>query len=189
MSDDKGAKRQSHPADPPPGATAPPDHVDKPKIYEVFDGTSTANALPEGYGQNSAGRRPQNVSLTEAAKTVRVEDFKNIHTYPCVREGLLTAIGGGFAVGGTRMLFGTPIIRACNWAAGTFCLLGIGSYEFCLQKRRLEKINMKRAVEIIDRKKAEKQAEQEQKRAERRRKKEEEDAAVEARKRSNWKFW
>lgn len=50
-------------------------------------------------------------------------------------------------------------------------------------------MNMKRAVEIIDRKKAEKEAEAERKRAERRRRKEEEDAAVEARKRSNWKFW
>lgn len=67
--------------------------------------------------------------------------------------------------------------------------MGIGSYEFCLQKRRLEKINMKRAVEIIDRKKAQKEAEAEQKRKERRRRKEEEDAAVEASKRSNWKFW
>lgn len=107
MSDDKGARRQSHLADPPPGATAPPDHVDKPKIYEVFDGTSTANGLPEGYGQNSAGRRPPNVSLTDAVKTVKVEDFKNIHTYPCVRDSILTGIGGGFAIGGTRMLFGS----------------------------------------------------------------------------------
>lgn len=113
MSDDKGAKRQSHPADPPPGATAPPDHVGQPKIYEVFDGTpaSTANGLPEGFGQNTAGRRPPNVSLTEAAKTVRAEDFKNIHNYPCVREALLTSIGGGFAVGGTRMLFGSTFCK------------------------------------------------------------------------------
>jgi cytochrome c oxidase assembly protein subunit 20 len=67
--------------------------------------------------------------------------------------------------------------------------LGFGAYEFCLQKRRLEKINMKRAVEIIDRKKAEKAAEAERKRVERRRRKEEEEAAIEERKRSNWKFW
>lgn len=67
--------------------------------------------------------------------------------------------------------------------------MGFGAYEFCLQKRRLEKINMKRAVEIIDRKKAEKAAEAERKRVERRRRKEEEEAAIEERKRSNWKFW
>ena len=107
MADDTGAKRQSHPANPPPGATAPPDHVGQPKIYEVFDGSSKANGLPEGFGQNTAGRRPPSVSLGDAAKTVKVEDFKNIHTYPCVRESLLTGIGGGFAVGGTRMLFGS----------------------------------------------------------------------------------
>lgn len=80
-------------------------------------------------------------------------------------------------------------MKACNWAAGTFCFLGIGAYEFCLQKRRLEKAHIKRAVEIIDRKKAEKEAEMEKKRAERRRKKEEEEAAIEARSRSKWKFW
>jgi cytochrome c oxidase assembly protein subunit 20 len=49
---------------------------------------------------------------------------------------------------------------------------------------------MKRAVEIIDRKKAEKEAEAKRKRDERRRLKEESDRAVEeASKKSNWKFW
>lgn len=80
------------------------------------------------------------------------------------------------------------MIKACNWAVGAFCFLGIGSYEYCLQKRRIEKGNMKRAIEIIDRKKAEKaerdaqiQAAQKQQRL----------AAEEAEKakRSSWKFW
>lgn len=67
--------------------------------------------------------------------------------------------------------------------------MGIGSYEFCLQKRRLEKMHMKRAVEIMDRKKTEKEAEMEQKRAERRRRKEEELAAQDEKAKSKWKFW
>lgn len=107
MADDTRDQRQSHPANPPPGATAPPEHVGQPKVYEIFEAPPKANALPDGYGQNTAGGRPPSVSLSEAVKTVRVGDFKSIHTYPCVREGLLTGIGGAFAVGGTRMLFGS----------------------------------------------------------------------------------
>jgi cytochrome c oxidase assembly protein subunit 20 len=65
-----------------------------------------------------------------------------------------------------------------------------GNYEFCLYKRRLERSHMKRAVEIIDRKKAEKEEAARIKREERRRAKEEADRKAEedAKKRS-WKFW
>lgn len=52
----------------------------------------------------------------------------------------------------------------------------------------LERLHMKRAVEIIDRKKAEKEAAAKAKRDERRRLKEEEDKLAEAKK-SSWKFW
>ena len=83
-----------------------------------------------------------------------------------------------------------PLFRACNWAVGTFCLVGIGSYEYCLAQRKIERANMKRAVEIIDRKKAEQEARMEAVRKERRRLKEEADKkAEEEAKRSTWKFW
>lgn len=86
-----------------------------------------------------------------------------------------------------------PIFTACNWAVGTFCFAGLATYEYCLQKRRLEKANMKRVVEVIDMKKAEKEAQMQKARAERRRAKEEADAkAEEDAKRqssSSWKFW
>lgn len=83
-----------------------------------------------------------------------------------------------------------PILKACNWAAGTFCFAGIGAYEFFLQKRFLEKKSMARAVEIMDRKKLEKEREREEKRKERRLRKEEHDREVEERSRqsSSW-FW
>jgi len=49
---------------------------------------------------------------------------------------------------------------------------------------------MKRAVEIIDRKKQEKEAQAEAKRLERRKAKEEADRlAEEAKKKSSWRFW
>jgi cytochrome c oxidase assembly protein subunit 20 len=85
-------------------------------------------------------------------------------------------------------VFTAPVLKACNWAVGTFCFAGIGAYEFCLQKRRMEKANMKRAVEIIDRKKGEKEAQMKVLRDERRRAKEEADRKAEEAKKS-WRFW
>jgi cytochrome c oxidase assembly protein subunit 20 len=94
------------PRGPPPGATSPPPHVQSPKIYEVFDAPSNANALPNGSGQNTAGGRAEVPTLTKGFKTVRLEDFKQVHMYPCVRESLLLGIGGGFGIGGVRFLWG-----------------------------------------------------------------------------------
>ncbi|KAH8687112.1 hypothetical protein BGZ60DRAFT_425039 [Tricladium varicosporioides] len=179
--------------DPPPGATEPPEHVKTPnKIYEVFSAPpANANILPDGSGQNTAGGREKNPGLTDAIKTVRFEDFKQVHMYPCVRESLLTGIAGGFGMGGIRALWGAPIPKAANWAVGTFIFASFANYEFCQYRRMLEKSHMKRAVEIIDRKKAEKEAEAKAKREERRRLKEEADqrAEEEAKRKSSWKFW
>lgn len=84
-----------------------------------------------------------------------------------------------------------PVIKSCNWAVGAFCFLGLGAYEFCLQKRRIEKANMKRAVEIIDRKKVEKEKQAQEKREARRKAKEEADRAEEeaSNKKSGWSIW
>lgn len=107
MADDTRDSRQPSPRGPPPGVTVPPDHVNNPKVYEVFNAPPpSANALPEGSGQNTAGSKQEVPSLGEAIKTVRLGDFKQVHMYPCVRESLLTGIGGGFAMGGVRALLG-----------------------------------------------------------------------------------
>ncbi|TVY80626.1 Cytochrome c oxidase protein [Lachnellula suecica] len=179
---------QPTPRGPPPGATEPPHHVKSTKVYEVFNAPANANSLPDGSGHNTAGGRPQNPKLSEAVKTVRIEDFKQVHMYPCVRESLLTGIGGGFGVGAVRAIWGRSrsIPKAANWAVGTFVFLSLGSYEFCQYRRMLEKSHMKRAVEIIDKKKAQKEAEAKAKREERRRLHEEKELEA---KKSSWKFW
>ncbi|KAK0101742.1 hypothetical protein ONS95_006895 [Cadophora gregata] len=187
---------------PPPSATSPPPQItsSSPKTYEVFNspqspskplaGPVSANALPEGSGQNTAGGQKEVPTLVSAIKTVRIQDFKQVHMYPCVRESLLLGIGGAFGMGGVRALWGAPIPKAANWAVGTFVFASFANYEFCLYRRRLERHHMKRAVEIIDRKKAEKEAAAKIKREERRRAKEEADRkAEEERRRRWWKVW
>jgi cytochrome c oxidase assembly protein subunit 20 len=107
MAGDTRDSNQLTPRGPPPGAIEPPEHVKSPKIYEVFHSPpSNANALPEGSGQNTAGGRQQAPALTDAVKTVKLEDFKKVHMYPCVRESLLVGIGSGFGIGGIRALWG-----------------------------------------------------------------------------------
>ncbi|KAH7370120.1 hypothetical protein BKA65DRAFT_487709 [Rhexocercosporidium sp. MPI-PUGE-AT-0058] len=190
---DSSSPTPSPPRGPPPGATSPPEHISSssPKVYEVFNAPpASANALPEGSGQNTAGGQKEAPTLASAIKTVRVQDFKQVHMYPCVRESLLMGIGGAFGVGGVRALWGAPIPKAANWAVGTFVFASFANYEFCLYRRRLERQHMKRAVEIIDRKKAEKEAAAKIKREERRRAKEETDKrAEEERRKSWWKVW
>jgi cytochrome c oxidase assembly protein subunit 20 len=95
------------PRGPPPGATEPPEHVKTPKVYEVFHSPpQNANALPEGSGLNTAGGHERPPALADAVKTIKLEDFKKVHMYPCVRESLLMGIGGGFGIGGIRALWG-----------------------------------------------------------------------------------
>jgi cytochrome c oxidase assembly protein subunit 20 len=108
MAGDTRDSNQSTPRGPPPGAVEPPDHVKTPnKIYEVFHSPpQSANALPEGSGQNTAGGRERPPAITDAVKTIKLEDFKKVHMYPCVRESLLMGIGGGFGIGGIRALWG-----------------------------------------------------------------------------------
>lgn len=65
---------------------------------------------------------------------------------------------------------------SCNWAVGSFIFGSFLMYEFCQRKRTLEMAGMKRAVEVIDRKKAENQKKGEDFRAARRKAKEEADA-------------
>lgn len=90
------------------GGSSNPDNA---KTYEVFHSEPaspppSANALPEGSGLNTAGAHAPAPTLGEALKTVRLEDFKQVHMYPCVRDALLAGIGGGFGVGGVRALLG-----------------------------------------------------------------------------------
>jgi cytochrome c oxidase assembly protein subunit 20 len=99
-------------------AVAPTSNVKSSKTYETFNEPSSANALPDSYGQNTTSSKPENPTLSEAAKTVRIEDFKQFHKYPCTREALLTGIGGGIGIGGVRVVFGGMILLQIPMGGG-----------------------------------------------------------------------
>lgn len=79
-----------------------------------------ANLLPGGT-INTAGGKVRETSILEAAKTIKLGDFRELHKKPCARESFLVGIGAGFGIGGLRAVMGgwfffLPIFRA-------FCLL------------------------------------------------------------------
>ncbi|GAW13369.1 hypothetical protein ANO14919_027530 [Xylariales sp. No.14919] len=147
---------------PPPGATESPDHVKTPQIYEVFHGSTTrerselASASPTALeGRSNKSPRP---TFKEGVQSIKSDDFLIIHQIPCAREGLMTGIGAGAVVGAGRYFTGARVPKAANWAMGAFLLGSIVQWEYCQMQRRKERAAMARAVEVIDRKQAEKKA-------------------------------
>ena len=167
----------------------------QPEASSVPVAPPNANALPAGAGQNTAGGKVQEAGIIDALRSIKPSEVKEVHQKPCVRDSLLTGIGGGFGVGGVRAIWGgmaptnqgaltiqanlicpATVWSSCNWAVGSFVFGSFLMYEFCQRKRALEKQGMKRAVEVIDRKQAEKQKKADEARVSRRRAKEEADA-------------
>ena len=66
----------------------------------------------------------------------------------------------------TRLTDQATVWSSCNWAVGSFIFGSFLMYEFCQRRRQLEQKGMKRAVEVLERKKAEKQQKVEEKVAE-----------------------
>lgn len=60
----------------------------------------TAKPLPPDFDPN------KRATVGEALSSIKREDFTRVHQAPCTREGLLTGIGGGAAVGALRYLTG-----------------------------------------------------------------------------------
>ena len=74
--------------------------------YAVPVAPPNANALPGGAGLNTAGGRTREAGYLDALRSVQFSDFQEVHKKPCVREALLTGIGGGFGIGGVRAILG-----------------------------------------------------------------------------------
>ncbi|KAL2039547.1 hypothetical protein N7G274_007819 [Stereocaulon virgatum] len=156
----------------PPTSTLPNQKVE-PYAVPVAPPNANANALPQGAGLNTAGGKPKEAGLFDALRTIKPSEFKEVHQKPCVRDALLTGIGGGFGIGGVRAIWGATVWSSCNWAVGSFVFGSFLMYEFCQRRRLLEMAGMKRAVEVIDRKQAEKQRKAEEFRSAKRKAQEE----------------
>lgn len=55
-------------------------------------------------------------SVGNAVKMIQLEEFKSLHEKPCVRNGLLTGIGTGAAVGGIAGVVGSMLQRSSTEA-------------------------------------------------------------------------
>ncbi|KAG2174794.1 hypothetical protein INT43_005856 [Umbelopsis isabellina] len=93
----------------------------------------------------SSSKDPNEPSLSEALKTVKIEDLKNVPQIPCARNSLLYGIGmyiirekhcGGAGFGAIRFLAKRSVPSAANWAVGSFCLISLISFEMCQIDRR-----------------------------------------------------
>ncbi|KAF7534127.1 hypothetical protein G7054_g6493 [Neopestalotiopsis clavispora] len=178
---------QPQPRGPPPGATAPPDHVGKPQVYEIFHGSKPEDRDGSVSRGPSEGQEPKRQpTISDGIKSIKSEDFFNVHQIPCARQGWMTGIGAGFVLGVGRYLTGARIPKAANWAFASFMAGSIIQFEVCRYQRDEERKAMARVVEVMDRKQAEKAAKAEEVarlRAEAREK------AKQAEQKSWYKFW
>ena len=70
--------------------------LEKPVVSDAAPPPSPAQA------NGAVGR----VTVGDAAKSIKAEDFLKVHQYPCAREGFLTGIGSGSVIGMVRYIVG-----------------------------------------------------------------------------------
>lgn len=78
------------------------------RLYDTFDYPATTenrNSLPGANPDALIGKRPE-PGIVDALKTIKLQDFKEVHKKPCTREGFLTGIGAAFATGGVKAILG-----------------------------------------------------------------------------------
>ncbi|KAH6686786.1 hypothetical protein F5X68DRAFT_207945 [Plectosphaerella plurivora] len=134
------ASKDSAPIDPRLDTTRTP-----PKDLPVLPGKLDPSAFQTNFPQQQ-GAEPATVSA--ALKTIKPEDFLAITSGACARDGFLGGITTGALVGGTRFVMRAPVPKAANWAFGGFLAGCVMSFEYCQWKRRQERVNMRRAVEV-----------------------------------------
>lgn len=88
------------------GSTAASTQIKNSHASAVPVAPPNANALPAGAGQNTAGVKVPEAGVIDALKSIKSNEFKEVHKKPCVRDALLTGIGGGFGIGGVRAIWG-----------------------------------------------------------------------------------
>ena len=86
-----------------PASSTTSTEENKPETHAATDTT------PNAYVLASDGKE---VGVLDVLRTIRMSEFKELHMKPCVRESLLTGIGGGFGIGGIRAIWGGTVVKA-----------------------------------------------------------------------------
>ncbi|CAO1602640.1 hypothetical protein XANCAGTX0491_006244 [Xanthoria calcicola] len=147
----------------------------KAKTYDTFNYPATKenkDSLPRAISNTVVGKQTE-PGVVDALKTIKLQDFKEVHKKPCTREGFLAGIGAAFAVGGVRAIHGAPIFTACNWAVGAFAFGSFAMHEYCQGKRRREKEGIQKVNAALLEKKIKEEMKREEIRRARRKAKEE----------------
>lgn len=100
---------------------------------QQFDAAPSPDQLKkiqdEEAAQKAKSAAPQQrLSVVDAAKTIKPDDFLKIHQLPCARQGLLTGIGGGAALGVLRYILGGQSFRIRR-SASIICTVQITDWE------------------------------------------------------------
>lgn len=92
--------------------------------YAVSVAPPNANALSAGAGLNTAGGRIKEATYFDALRSIKISDFQEIHTRPCVRDAMMAGIGGGFGIGGVRAILGGTLTSSplTRYAADQYSL-------------------------------------------------------------------
>jgi len=94
-----------------PKSTAASPQNGQTEAYAAPVAPPNANAFAAGASQNTAGGKVQEPRLMDGLRSIKSSDFKEVHKKPCVRDALLTGIGGGFGIGGARAIWGGMILE------------------------------------------------------------------------------
>ncbi|KAI7863578.1 hypothetical protein BDF14DRAFT_1885003 [Spinellus fusiger] len=89
-------------------------------------------------------------TVTEAFKTVKLEDFKQVAKIPCARNALLYGMGTGVSVGAIRYLMKRKVPTAANWAVVAFCGVSLVSFEMCHLERKSKIEKLHRIIKATD---------------------------------------
>ena len=92
-------------------STASPSKGPAHEPYAVPVAPPNANILSASAGLNTAGGRTKQAGYLDGLRTIQVNDFKEVHQKPCVRDSLLAGISSGFGIGGVRAILGGRVTR------------------------------------------------------------------------------
>ncbi|KAF7980018.1 hypothetical protein HWV62_40132 [Athelia sp. TMB] len=97
---------------------------------------------PPTYQVETTGSRWKD--LWVAFTRVKEDDLSTIERIPCARNSLMSGIATGAGVGVIRALSAT-----CNWAVGSFMLVGAGTWHICQARRTEEKKKVEKIMETL----------------------------------------